>query len=151
MLHTPREAEPEYWRVGESMKAGTSYILRHPVITAKDVRGSWAVRKAMNEYDEEVDHCEFTERTNLKCQVHHILPVSLYPQFAACKWNFIKLAQTRTMPVHRLVGHGGNWKNFVPNVKYVCKIWGAIARTSVEAHELEEIGLYVAGTMGEAV
>lgn len=78
-------------------------------------RESYAVRKAMKEYREEHPVCEWDKKTS-PVEIHHILPVSLYPQYAASKWNFISLSKK----AHLYVGHAGSYQRYVPNIRLLC-------------------------------
>lgn len=85
----------------------------------EDVRSLPAVRKNMITYKKLHIECECYGRTK-KVQVHHILPVSVRPDLAADPRNFISLCGKPHC--HLIDGHGGNFKDYVPNVREVCEL-----------------------------
>ena len=80
-----------------------------------DPRNDSRVRRAMQEYRMAHPVCEW-DKGNVHVEVHHQLPVNLYPEFAGCKWNYICLCRK----CHLSVGHAGSFKRYVPNVRDLC-------------------------------
>lgn len=66
----------------------------------------------MKAYVAENPACAATGRTD-GCHVHHVIPLSVRPDLADDPENFITLHKD----VHRIIGHGGNWKDFNSNVR----------------------------------
>lgn len=98
------------------MKPGTSFLFRHAGYTAKNARKAWATRKAMNAYGKAHPICEFDKKT-AAIHVHHVEPISEAPERAADPTNFISLGGKRN---HLVVGHAGNWRHHVKNVREIC-------------------------------
>lgn len=95
------------------------FVARNLAFSVQNVRKLPSVRRAMREYDEEVgNRCEFCFRTG-DADVHHIRPVSVAPELAACKSNMICLC--RKKGCHLVVGHLGNWKTWNMTVRATCR------------------------------
>lgn len=77
-------------------------------------RNAWATRKAMNAFRKANPTCAFTGRAPI--DVHHVEPISVAPDKAADPANMISL----TRDAHFIVGHAGDWKQSVPNVRALC-------------------------------
>ncbi len=92
-----------------------NFFFRHPVECIGHPRRAWATVKAMRQYRFEHPLCEFTNRPGV--HVHHIEPIQYAPERAADPTNFISLAGKR---VHLTIGHGGNFKDYVENVREIC-------------------------------
>jgi len=90
------------------------FAMRNPAYVTKNVRAQYKVRKAMLAYRKANPVCE---ATGLKkgLQVHHIYPVATHPHLAADPENLITLEKL----AHRVLGHCGNYKNSVPNIREV--------------------------------
>jgi hypothetical protein len=80
-----------------------------------DPRDDPRVRKAMQEYRMEHPVCEYDKGT-VPIEVHHILPIAYFREFAACKWNMISLSDG----AHLWVGHAGNYHRYVFNIRDIC-------------------------------
>lgn len=93
------------------MFAYASFAMRNPTHVTKHWRDQWATRKALLAHRKENPVCALTGSTK-NLQVHHIIPVSIDPTLAADSSNLITL----TRDVHFVVAHGGNWKNFNPDI-----------------------------------
>ena len=69
--------------------------------------------------------------TNLS--VHHIEPFHLNPQKELDLTNLITLCETPSRNCHLIVGHGGNWKTWNPDVrsdaKYIFEMYQTIRKT----------------------
>lgn len=116
MIHHARSQEDKYTFLSPLKKrCAINFFFRQSVYCLKNPRKAWATRKAMEKYRHEHPTCAFTFRKPV--HVHHILPIQYAPEKAADPTNFISLAGKR---VHLTVGHGGNWKWFVPNVRELC-------------------------------
>lgn len=61
--------------------------------------------------------CSWCGKTK-SIHIHHIYPVSRFPDMADDTGNMICLCAK----CHHRVGHGGNWKWFVRNVDDMCRI-----------------------------
>lgn len=88
------------------------FAVRNPSHVTRHWRSQWATRKALLAYRKANPVCEATGNTS-SLQVHHVLPVSIFPELAADPSNFITLCKQ----AHFAVGHGGNWKDFNPHVR----------------------------------
>lgn len=82
------------------------YSIAHP-------RRAYATRKAMGRYRKKFPECELTGRTPI--HVHHKEPVHVCPERAADEGNMISLHSK----VHFVLGHGCNWRHWVPNVEHL--------------------------------
>ena len=100
------------------MSTTASFIYRNPVFCAQNVRTVYAVIKAMKEYRKEHPICEYTKTLPTKF-IHHIKPVHLFPELAADKTNFISFG---SHSIHLVVGHGGNFKYWIDNVRAICEL-----------------------------
>ena len=92
-----------------------NFFFRQPKYCMTNPRKAWKTKKAMDEYRKAHPFCEFTGRPNV--HVHHIQPIAYRPDLAAEPSNFISLAGKR---VHLTVGHAGNYKDYVENVREIC-------------------------------
>jgi hypothetical protein len=97
---------------GEAM----NFFFRNPAYCLTNPRKAWATRKAMEEYRREHPICAFTGRAPV--HVHHVEPIQYAPERAAEKGNMISLAAAS---VHHAVGHAGDWKRYVENVRELCE------------------------------
>jgi len=68
-------------------------------------------------YRKEHPVCEATGATK-RLEVHHIYPVATHPHLAADPDNLITLEKL----AHRVLGHCGNYKNSVPNIREVIAV-----------------------------
>jgi 5-methylcytosine-specific restriction endonuclease McrA len=93
-----------------------SFAIRNPSYVTKNARKQPEVRRAMLKYRKENPVCAATGATK-NLHVHHKLPVSVAPQLAGVESNFITLESK----AHLIVGHAGNYRNYVPNVDEVCR------------------------------
>jgi hypothetical protein len=93
-----------------------NFFFRHPVYCIKSPRKAWATRKAMEAYRRKRPACEYSGRTG-PCHIHHIEPIAYAPGRAADESNFITLHAK----LHCEVGHAGNFKNYVANVREICR------------------------------
>ena len=93
-----------------------NFFFRQPKYCITNPRKAWATKKAMDKYRKEHPFCEFTGRHGT-VHVHHIEPISYAPERAADPTNFVSLLGKR---VHITVGHGGNYKDYVENVREIC-------------------------------
>ena len=89
-----------------------SFVLRNPSYATKNARRLSSVKRTMRQYLEDHPACELTGRTK-NLQVHHLVPVSVAPDLAGDYDNLITLAK----PVHFWIAHGGNWKNYMTNIR----------------------------------
>ena len=92
------------------------FLLRHPIEALRNPRRMWAVRKVMKQYAKAYPVCEWTG--SRKIEVHHIRPIHVRPELAADPDNMIGLG---ARDVHRVVGHGGNFQMWIPNVRELCQ------------------------------
>lgn len=92
-----------------------SFVMRNPSYVTRNTRKQWAVRKALLNHRKQYPVCEATGKTT-KLEVHHLFPVSVKPELAGEPGNLITLHKD----AHLVIGHGGNYKNFVTNVREVC-------------------------------
>jgi len=92
-----------------------TFLARNAVFAVTNPRKAWATRKAMNKHRKAHPNCEYCGRKPI--HVHHIVPVSKAPIFAADPDNFISLCGKRC---HITIGHAGNWKHYVFNVVTIC-------------------------------
>lgn len=53
---------------------------------------------------------------------HHVRPFHLFPEFELDPTNLISLCETTTWNCHLRIGHGGNFKNYVPDVRRIAKV-----------------------------
>lgn len=88
------------------------YAVRNPSFVTRNARKAWATRKAMEAYRKDNPFCAATGKKT-GCHVHHIRPVCVYPELASDEDNMITLHSS----VHRIIGHGGNWKDYNVNVE----------------------------------
>ena len=91
-------------------------FFRQPVYCLTNPRKAWATRKVMEAYRKDHPACEFTGRKGV--HIHHVVPIQFAPERAADPENFISLAPK----VHLQVGHAGNWKDYVQNVRLLCEL-----------------------------
>ena len=87
------------------------FAIRNPSYVTKNVRRSWAVRKAMKAYREDNPSCEWCGREK-KLEVHHDIPVAIAPGLAASRSNL----RTMCKPCHRVVAHGNNFHTYESNL-----------------------------------
>lgn len=92
-----------------------AFVTRNPVYVTQNMRKQWAVRKAILTHRKNNPVCEATG-SKKRLEVHHIVPVSVNPTLADWPSNLITLEKK----AHLVVGHGGNYKNYVKNVAEVC-------------------------------
>lgn len=92
-------------------------LVRNPKWVTKNARHAWATTKVMRQYRKDHPKCAFCHRDK-RVQIHHIIPVSVNDQLAAHYVNLLTLCAKRC---HITVGHAGNYKNFVDNVKFICR------------------------------
>lgn len=88
-----------------------SFVTRNFKYTTAHPRHVWSIMKTMNQYAREHPFCEITGKTPIT--VHHIIPVHIDPEKATDLTNMISLARG---DVHKIFGHGGNWKWYVRNI-----------------------------------
>lgn len=83
----------------------------------------------MREYRESNPACAFcnNSRKRKPKHVHHLEPISYAPEKAADPDNFETLCGKSC---HIVVGHGGNWKNYVRNCKELCRQVTLVIRAS---------------------
>ena len=62
--------------------------------------------------------CEWCGREKTRKHVHHLLPVSKFPDKAADKNNLMTLCAKRC---HLSIGHAGNWKTYVEPARSLCE------------------------------
>jgi hypothetical protein len=91
------------------------FLSRHLAFAVKNPRRAWATVKAMRLYAKEHPVCELTGM--MPVEVHHIEPIEAAPEKAADPTNFISLGARK---IHLVVGHAGNWKWHVENVREIC-------------------------------
>lgn len=91
------------------------FVMRNPSYVTRNVRKQWAVRKALLNHRKNNPVCAATGSTK-RLEVHHLLPVSVRPELAGDPTNLITLERK----VHLVIGHAGNYKNYVTNVPQVC-------------------------------
>lgn len=94
-----------------------AFVVRNPSYVTRNARKQWAVRKALLTHRKKYPICVATGRTT-GLQVHHVVPVSVDPSMAADPLNLITLERK----AHLVIGHAGNYKNYVKNVAYVCHV-----------------------------
>ncbi len=92
-----------------------SFVMRNPAFVTKNMRRQYSVRKALLTHRKKNPVCEATGSTR-RLEVHHIVPVSVNPTLADWPSNLITLEKK----AHLVIGHGGNYKNYVKNVAEVC-------------------------------
>jgi len=105
-----------------------NFFFRHPAYCVKNPRKAYATTKAMRAHRKAHPTCAFTGRTPV--HVHHIEPIQFAPDRAADPANFISLYPK----AHLVVGHGGDWKQYVANVRALCA-QAAIGRACPEHSE----------------
>jgi hypothetical protein len=98
--------------------ADLDVLVRHPIYTLTKPRSAWATRKAVKAYRKEHPVCEWDGKTT-PVHVHHVVPIAVDPGRAADPENMISLGAKRN---HLVVGHAGNWRRYVLNVKKVCRV-----------------------------
>lgn len=96
------------------MREFVTFLVRHPAYATKNARKMNGVRKAMRDHRRRHPRCAYSG-TDRALHIHHVVPVSIAPERVADPTNFMTL----NADVHRWLGHGGNWKNFVPNIRDV--------------------------------
>ena len=94
----------------------SNFFFRQPAYCLTNPRKAWATRKAMAAYRRVYPVCEFTGRPGA-VHVHHKEPIQFAPGRAADPDNFVSLCPK----AHLVVGHGGNWKQYVANVGELCR------------------------------
>lgn len=100
------------------------------VTTGKKRSGKW--RSLEQSFIDENPFCEVCG-SHINLQVHHIKPFHLYPELELDPSNLITLCMD-TNECHLKIGHGGNWRNYFPDiVKYVKQI---------KNKEITIVGLY---------
>lgn len=92
-----------------------AFVIRNPSYVTRNARKQWSVRKALLAHRKAHPVCEATGSTK-RLEVHHLLPVSVRPDLADAASNLITLERK----AHLVVGHAGNYKNYVSNVGEVC-------------------------------
>lgn len=75
-------------------------------------------RRARKEHLKKHPACAVTGKTK-RVQVHHILPVWLYPEKEEDPDNLITLSKWW----HFILGHFGNYKKYNPNIREDAEIW----------------------------
>jgi hypothetical protein len=78
----------------------------------------------MAEYRKQHPVCEWDHRTT-PVEVHHIEPIQFAPERAADPTNFISLGARRN---HLVVGHAGDWKQYVSNVRELCDTCNVVTK-----------------------
>lgn len=94
-----------------------AFVARNPAYVTKNARQQWDVRKTLLAYRKANPVCAATGKTK-NLQVHHVLPVSVRPDLAGNPANMITLERS----AHLILGHGGNYKSYVPDVRDLCKL-----------------------------
>jgi hypothetical protein len=94
-----------------------NFFFRQPVYCLKDPRKAWATRQAMQAYRRAHPICEFDGKST-KVHIHHIEPIQFAPERAADPDNFISLSPK----AHLIVGHAGDFKQYVRTVRSMCAI-----------------------------
>lgn len=97
-------------------------VTRNPSGITQAARDAYATAKAMRNYRELQERfgtsfCRWCG-DNDGLHVHHVEPVSVRPDLAADQANFMLLCAA----CHLHVGHGGNWKFYVRNVRDLCRV-----------------------------
>jgi hypothetical protein len=88
-------------------------------IKASNIRNRADVRKAMTEYRQAHPRCEWDNCSD-QIEVHHIKPISVYPELASDTNNMISLGAKRC---HLVVGHGNNYgKYYIENIREICRL-----------------------------
>lgn len=98
------------------------YVQRYPTGYIEGIRASYRVTKAMRGYADQhkahdtywCRHCKKKAKKGL--HVHHIEPVSVAPDKADDKSNFILLCQK----CHFTAAHLNNWKDYDANIVSKC-------------------------------
>ncbi len=103
-----------------------NFLLRHPAFSLSNPRTAWKTRKAMAAYRVLNPACEWDGITT-KIHVHHILPIHVRPDLAADPDNFISLGAKRA---HLTIGHAGDWKRYVVNVRRICQVRSLAGRNA---------------------
>lgn len=128
-IWNPKQEMPSWWIEGEICTNRYKHTNVVEVLLAAnfwgthvgdqfdgDPRDDPRVRKAMQEYRMAHPVCEYDKGT-VPIEIHHILPVTPFPEFAACKWNMISLSEK----AHLSVGHAGDFqRRYVINVRDIC-------------------------------
>lgn len=57
--------------------------------------------------DEYIDICSISSISNEYCEFHHILPVSLFPEYKKESWNIVRLTYKTHREAHRLLSYSG--------------------------------------------
>jgi len=96
-----------------------NFFFRNPVYCVKSPRKSYAVTKAMKTHLKSNPGCAYCDRDNRARHVHHIEPISYAPELAADPNNFLTLCGKNC---HIVIGHAGNWKNYVSNILTICGV-----------------------------
>ena len=85
--------------------------------------------------DEYIDICSISSISNEYCEFHHILPVSLFPEYKNESWNIVRLTYKTHREAHRLLSYSGKLamikaysimqSNRVENINYsaIIKYW----------------------------
>ena len=94
-------------------------MTRNMSFVTKFIRSGYNVRKAMDKFRHQFENktCAYCG-INKTIEIHHIVPVSVDATLADREDNFIALCRK----CHRQIGHAGNYKNFVPNIKEICEL-----------------------------
>jgi len=92
-----------------------SFVVRNPSYVTRNARKQWKVRKALLTHRKKSPVCEATGKTD-RLEVHHLIPVSIAPDLAGEPANLITLNKH----AHLVIGHAGNYKRYVTNVREVC-------------------------------
>ena len=79
--------------------------------------------------------------TTKKLNVHHILPVWLFPEEEENPDNFITLSGDKIYGVnpHQWFGHLGNFKLYNPNVREDVLIWAEKLRSTALTNSLKKV------------
>ena len=99
-----------------------SYVTRNPVGVTEGARRAYSTAKVMREYRNDLRRrdlffCRWCGSSS-SLHVHHILPISVAPERADDADNLLPLCAD----CHLHVGHGGNWRDYIENVRDLCRI-----------------------------
>jgi hypothetical protein len=125
-----------------------NFMLRHFSETLLAPRRSYAIYKAQKEYLLKYPMCSFDPRKKATC-VHHILPFHIFPKLATESANMIGFCSEE---VHRIVGHGGNYKDIILSSLQACALLARTRhRAPLDPKFLEQLMLHDHGTSFDGI
>lgn len=79
----------------------------------------YKMKKVMQEHLKKNPECAYCGRIHTKKHVHHVKPVSSFPESACDPNNLLTLCAKNC---HLVIGHMGWWKTYNKQCKTICKI-----------------------------